>query len=75
MPKSYTYLCEQEAHDASKHGAEHSLPCFSRFGLLVILPGEKLCDVVIDVFKLPVNAGVAFDLLALPVVEIVVELF
>ena len=64
MPKSYTYLCEQEAHDASEHGAEHSLPCFGWFGLLVILPCYQLSQAVVYVFELPIDTRVALYLLA-----------
>lgn len=74
MPKSYTYLREQEAHDASKHGAEHSLPCFGGLGLLSVLPCEKLGKTGVYVFKLAVYFRIADKLLALPVVEIIVEL-
>lgn len=74
MPKSYAYLCEQEAHDASEHGAEHSLPCFGGFCLLCVLPCKKLGEARIDIFKLAVYFRIADKLLALPVVEIIVKL-
>ena len=75
MPKSYTSLCEQEAHDASKHGAEHSLPCFGGLSLLCVLPCKKLSEARIDIFKLAVYFRIANKLLALPIIEIIVELF
>lgn len=74
MPKSYTYLCEQEAHDASEHGAEYGLPCFGGFSLLCVLPCEKLGKTGVYVFKLAVYFRIADKLLALPVVEIIVKL-
>lgn len=74
MPKSYAYLCEQEADDASKHSAEHGLPCFGGLGLLGVLPCEKLGEARIDIFKLAVYFRIADKLLTLPVVEIIVEL-
>lgn len=74
MPKSYAYLCEQEAHDASKHSAEHGLPCFGGLGLLSVLPCEKLGKTGVYVFKLAVYFRIADKLLTLPVVEIIVEL-
>lgn len=74
MPKSYAYLCEQEADDASEHSAEYGLPCFSGSSLLRLLPCDELCQAVVDVFELAVNAGIALYLLALPIVEIVMEL-
>ena len=74
MPKSYTYLCEQEAHDASEHSAEYGLPCFGGLGLLSVLPCEKLGEARIDIFKLAVYFRIADKLLTLPVVEIIVKL-
>ena len=74
MPKSYTYLCEQEANYTSEHGAEHSLPCFGGLSLLCVLPCEKLGEARIDIFKLAVYFRIADKLLTLPVVEIIVEL-
>lgn len=74
MPKSYAYLREQEAHDASEHGAEHSLPCFGWLSLLRVLPCKKLGEARIDIFKLAVYFRIADKLLALPVVEIIVKL-
>ena len=74
MPKSYTYLREQEAHDTSEHGAEYGLPCFGGLGLLSVLPCEKLGKTGVYIFKLAVYFRIADKLLALPVVEIIVKL-
>lgn len=74
MPKSYTYLCEQETNYASEYRAQHCLPCFGGLGLLSVLPCEKLGKTGVYVFKLAVYFRIADKLLTLPVVEIIVEL-
>lgn len=74
MPKSYAYLCKQETNYASEYRAQHCLPCFGGFSLLCVLPCKKLGEARIDIFKLAVYFRIADKLLALPVVEIIVEL-